>query len=202
MMTKTTYSEHTYYTPKSAAPVLLDLGACEGDFTRHFIATYPDATVVMVEANRSLYPKLARVLSPRVSSIWAAVSGRKGSLTFTEDLSSIHCGSWVFDTAEHRSSYDVPSITLDDLVQSVGQVDLVKMDVEGAEWEIIETVSPAALDRIAQMTIEFHDFLDPSLTPRTERCIRLLKDNGFNADYEGTTYMHGSKYYNTTFYKK
>lgn len=35
---------------------------------------------------------------------------------------------------------------------------ILKLDIEGAEWDVLESVSDSLLDRVAVLIIEFHDF--------------------------------------------
>jgi hypothetical protein len=41
----------------------------------------------------------------------------------------------------------------------IDHIDLMKVDIEGSEIERFDTISDDLLDRIDQMTVEFHDFL-------------------------------------------
>lgn len=49
--------------------------------------------------------------------------------------------------------------TLDDLVATIPSSDdlILQMDIEGAEWRVFNSLSPAALARFRIMAIEFHD---------------------------------------------
>ena len=62
---------------------------------------------------------------------------------------------------------------------SIDRIDLVKMDIEGAELDVFDTISSLLLQRIVQMTVDFHDFLQPADIPRIEAVIRRLRREGF-----------------------
>lgn len=54
---------------------------------------------------------------------------------------------------------------------------ILKMDVEGAEWEAIGVAPPALLARFAQITLEFHDLLkldQPEVNARVQTALRAL----------------------------
>ncbi|WP_417732222.1 FkbM family methyltransferase [Rosistilla oblonga] len=58
------------------------------------------------------------------------------------------------------------------------QVDVLKMDIEGAEYDVLESVVNSGV-RIDQLLIEFHDrFFDDGLA-RTKAAVAMLKDSGF-----------------------
>lgn len=54
------------------------------------------------------------------------------------------------------------------------QVDLCKVDIEGAEIEMLLGASKQTLLKMQQITIEFHDFLDPALVPYVQSVMRRL----------------------------
>ena len=47
--------------------------------------------------------------------------------------------------------------SFDGLIEKLGLVDLVKMDIEGAEFEIFENVSDESLGKIRSIYIEYHE---------------------------------------------
>jgi hypothetical protein len=85
-------------------------------------------------------------------------------------------------------TYEVPVVTLDDLVRQVGgHIDVLKIDVEGAEFDVLERASSAALAEIDQILVEFHDGTIPEFSRRDrDRAIRPLIASGFRAvEYNG-----------------
>jgi hypothetical protein len=66
------------------------------------------------------------------------------------------------------------------LLQSVGgRIDLLKLDIEGAEIEFLDAAKDADLARVGQLTIEFHDHC--GITPRADvvRVCNRLSELGF-----------------------
>jgi FkbM family methyltransferase len=201
-MNKITHSEHSYFTDLiSENPILLDLGSCLGTFTKHFIGNYPNAKVILVEPSKSNFGRID-INDERVTKIFGALSNKKETLTFKEDPNSEQNGSLLFDYFKDAIEYQVDTYTLDELCKDFETIDLVKMDIEGAEWNSLMETSEETLSKIKQITVEFHDFLNPSLRENSEKCVNRLINLGFEIDYNPTTYMHGSKYYDSLFYKK
>ena len=57
-----------------------------------------------------------------------------------------------------QASYSVPVVTISEMMEEFGieEFEYVKMDIEGAEYEILENLPKG----IKQFSVEFHDFLD------------------------------------------
>jgi FkbM family methyltransferase len=127
----------------------------------------------------------------RFKYLQAALGPRPGHMQFFESRRDVS-GS-IFPT--HRNiaagdvdTYDVPVVTLDDLLRQVGgHVDVLKIDVEGAEFEVLEKATPGALARIDQILVEFHDGTIPEFSRRDrDKAIRPLITAGFKAvEYNG-----------------
>jgi hypothetical protein len=75
----------------------------------------------------------------------------------------------------------VPGTTIEDLLarHRVDRAALVKLDVEGAELEILEALEPDTLARIDQLTVEFHDFIDPEQSGAVQAVTARLRAAGF-----------------------
>ena len=131
--------EREYELPDGIPPaVIVDLGAHIGLASLFFAARLPHARIVAVEANPRLLPRLRRNLAAtHAQVIHAAVGDRDGHR-------SLHRGeaSWASSliAAPHSSApIRVPALTLESLlgVAGIDRVDLLKIDIEGAEWEIL-----------------------------------------------------------------
>lgn len=138
-----------------AAETIVDLGASVGLATLRLLAGHPGARVVAVEADPVLIPRLrANVAGLPVTVVHAAMAGSSGERRFfRSDIDS--WGNSLDNTSETQTAVSVTALSLTDLLdqQGIERVDLLKLDVEGAEWEIFE----APLDpRIAAIVGEVH----------------------------------------------
>ncbi len=181
-----THTIHPDYV--GAGATVLDLGANHGAFSEAMISEY-EAACYMVEAN----PKLAGELRHSKSEVvCAAVVGRPRVLEFVvreqDDSSSLSSFSTSTDGG---SVIKVDGIDYAEVLQrfSVAQVDLLKMDIEGAEIEVIDTMTDSQLQAIGQITIEFHDQMSFYSVDETKRVLARLERLGFldHRLYRGST---------------
>jgi FkbM family methyltransferase len=138
---------------------VIDLGANRGDFARKIESRW-GALCICVEPN----PALCAMWSGPNGVINAAISASNGETGFF--ISANSEGSSIYEHGATEESISVHTLTLESLMQQVGiaQADLVKLDVEGAEIEVLMQVSDATLKRLRQVTVEFHDFAVPHIT--------------------------------------
>jgi hypothetical protein len=53
-----------------------------------------------------------------------------------------------------------------------------------------------------QITVEFHDFVNPELKENTNRIIKRIESFGFNRISKPIIHMHNSENYDVLFYKE
>jgi hypothetical protein len=102
------------------------------------------------------------------------------ALTLADD--GFHWGSLDPAPATPRiGTVTVPGVTLATLVDRLGlaRIDLMKVDIEGAEIALFDAAPDDLLRSIAQITVEFHDFADPSRAPAVRRTLARLDRLGF-----------------------
>lgn len=58
-------------------------------------------------------------------------------------------------------------------------VDVVKMDIEGAELEVIASLEDDHIRRVGQWTIEFHDFMGMMSVSDVDQCVSRIVGLGF-----------------------
>ena len=78
-----------------------------------------------------------------------------------------------------------PCRTLDDVLQSQGieKVDFLKVDCEGGEYALFDSVSDATLARISRIALEFHE-IHPSHDHK--RIVKRLESAGYKVEIERT----------------
>lgn len=113
-----------------------------------------------------------------------AVSRENGSIIFHE--SRVHESGSILK--EHTNiqndetvSYQVESVTLTDLIQRIGvqQIDILKLDLEGAEYSLLESVTRRDLESFSQIFIEFHHHCTDFTRKDTRKMVKKITSNGF-----------------------
>lgn len=86
----------------------------------------------------------------------------------------------VPEDASAGEAIEVPAVSLASIAGRLGheRIDLLKMDIEGAEYEVLDSLLVSAV-KPAQLLVEFHHRF-PGIGPaRTEAMIRKLRDSGY-----------------------
>lgn len=150
---------HTFLPyPLTPDSVVVDLGANLGHFSTKIVSRY-GLRCVGVEANPTLYQNLRATHDPRLTFLNFAVGGEDAPVTFHVS-GDITASSVVdFGVPDAQGTVTVPGRTLATLLRDAGldQVDLMKVDIEGAEVAMFAAAPDDLLRRIRQITIEFHD---------------------------------------------
>src|ERR1019366_3343777 len=121
-----------------ANPSILDVGANIGQWTTSVKLFYPGATILSIEPDPEIFKKLQRNVTSLtdVETLCCAVGSEAGTaILFRQKLSGM---STLFPgkNDSRANPVDVPIRTIDELA-SGRKIDFVKIDVEGAELEVI-----------------------------------------------------------------
>jgi FkbM family methyltransferase len=139
---------------------ILDLGANTGMAALYFHRAFPNAQIVTVEPDPANFEILTRNLNgiPNVKPIRAAVWTHDGEI----QLFDPGIGAWGLQVRENATSstpsVSVPAISLPSLLREFpsGHLDLLKIDIEGAEKEILENAD-SWMPSVTAVVIELHD---------------------------------------------
>jgi FkbM family methyltransferase len=171
----------------------LDIGANMGSHTLHMArAVGPTGKVVSIEPTRRPFQRMVKnmeanpELHPQVKAIQMLLSA-----TPEQQVPDFLCSSWLVKghtSGAHPVHCGVPqdtqgakATTLDDLVEAegLGHIDLLKIDVDGAEWDVLNgarktigTYGPVVVIEIAPYTLEERGL--PG-----DASIRILKEMGY-----------------------
>lgn len=98
-----------------------------------------------------------------------------------DDVESVSASMVVKRNA--ATSIKVPTITLDSIVASheLDKIDLLKIDCEGAEYNIIFNTSKHLFDRIQRIVIETHDWA-PEEEGTIPQLIAYLEEQGYKTE--------------------
>jgi FkbM family methyltransferase len=134
--------------------VVVDAGAHVGLFS--LLAAARADNVVALEPEPGnfglLSENLARNGASNVEARQCALANVSGAVDFVAgDRTS--SGSIVLRAG---ASHVVEAVTLDAIVEETGPVDLLKLDIEGAEFDVLDGASEQTLRRVAAIAAELH----------------------------------------------
>jgi FkbM family methyltransferase len=167
---------------------VVDLGANVGVFS---VRIAPFARrVIAYEPHPELFGQLVKNLGGRrnVEAVQAAVSGASGTLRLYEPSNPGQSGTHSLhpESGGYMSErfVEVRAITLDELFErhAIEVCDLLKLDVEGAEYEILHGASPSTLARIRRIYGEYHDVRRDDPRTRCAAFTAFLREAGFDVE--------------------
>jgi FkbM family methyltransferase len=136
--------------------VIIDAGANIGMSAIYFTLRYPMARIFAVEPEPSNFEVLTKNsrFFPNIMPIQAALWNHNRGVSIDDR----HLDHWGIRVSNKPSGGMVQSITMTELlaVKCIDHVDLLKIDVEGAECEILENAS-SWINRVDVICAELHD---------------------------------------------
>lgn len=158
--------------------VVVDLGANRGRFSGKMASRY-GARCYAVEAHPGIFESLKA--NSDAECFHFAITDRVGTVPIK--LSDNLLAATIVSEATGGRVAEVPCIDLEGFVAQAGisRIDLLKVDIEGAELPMLAACSDDFLRSIPQITVEFHDFC--GMTPEREvrAAISRLEALGFFA---------------------
>jgi FkbM family methyltransferase len=133
--------------PVEDPKVIIDLGAHYGDTSLYYHARFPKAQIIAVEPAPESFERLLKNTKniPEIRTIQAAVGATDGMIDLYLGQSPL--GHSVIEGSQKNNSISVPQVTLHTLVQkaNVTLADLVKFDIEGAEFLVFGSLNATKL---------------------------------------------------------
>lgn len=161
-------------------PRILDLGGHIGLFGLYMLGLFPEAEITSVEPD----PENLRLLDTCIrlndrEDQWSVVRACAGVADGRAHF--VSCEPSYGDYARsHVTASSGPrqlQVPIRDVFALVAGVDLVKMDIEGSEWEILQDPRLAEM-RPAAVVLEYHPYRCPEADART-CATRLLTEAGY-----------------------
>jgi FkbM family methyltransferase len=143
------------YASQGDPRTILDVGANIGLASLYFSRRHPSARIGAVEADPRTFERLRRNIAglSRVSILNRAVSGTDGKLVFYSSPQSI--SSSLRRRSRDDEAVEVRAMSLGAVMEHFGMdhVGLLKMDIEGAEFDAL---AQAPMDRVDEVIVEVH----------------------------------------------
>jgi FkbM family methyltransferase len=161
------FLKHDYAFPIDGTPqTIIDAGANIGFASIYFARQFPEAKIIAIEPELSNFKLLERNIRPfkNIIPLQAALWPQDTTL----DLVDPGIGHWGFQV--RANSADVPrpriekvqALSVPTIMHRFGldQIDIFKIDIEGAEKELFEAPE-AWIDKVQTIMIETHDRMKP-----------------------------------------
>lgn len=164
--------------PHEYPKVIIDAGANIGLATLFFANKFPKAKIIAIEPELENFNILQKNVSeyPNVICLNKAVWYKKTRLC----IQSSGEGNWAFSVTGSDQNNDdlIEAITFDEILELSGntKLDIVKVDIEGAEKEVFTNFSSGTISKIRTLIVETHDRVKPG-------CTKALFDCLHNVDY-------------------
>lgn len=159
----------------SAAKLIIDVGAGIGDFAIFAAKKFRRAEIIAFEADRRIYRIfLENIRFNKAKNIYPHnfAIGTKAKYDFY--LSKFHAHSSTVSAKKMIGKIEVLGRKLDQFIKE--KVDFLKIDVEGAEIDVLESVSKKKMNLIKKIVVEYHNVI---VENSDLKIISLLKGNGF-----------------------
>ena len=174
------WGEYSFLKPVAARTTVLDIGANVGYSSAYFAGIYPKCEVVAVELVHSNFEQLARntaFLGNRIHAVEAAVWSHNNGVSIADDTFR-DGAAWSHHASEAEAGKSlVPSITMLNLMQqhSMPRVNICKIDIEGAEYELFATGNRRWVDNCDVILLEIHEDL------ATFDIVDVMRADGFHS---------------------
>lgn len=164
------------FTTSNTSPIIIDCGANMGLSLLFFSINYPSAKIYAFEPDVSVLESLEKNIKTyqmdNVELIRKAVWNKNETLEFFTDKGM--GGRLKCDYLDQIPT-KVEAIRLKEFI-SDKHIDLLKMDIEGAEYIVIEDCE-SILDQIDNIFIEYHSMINEE--QKLDELLLILKRNGF-----------------------
>ena len=163
------------FTTQSNEPVIYDCGANIGLSCLYFKSLYPKAKIIAFEADKNIADILSMNLKNNNiedvvvvdSAVWIHDSGIEFSIEGSDSGSIQGLGNKI----------KIPSVRLKSILEkSNSEIDLLKIVIEGAEYEVIKDCDQS-LNNVKNIFIEYHSW--NSSSQKLSEILAVLEENNF-----------------------
>lgn len=161
----------------SSGSCVLDCGVNHGEFSSQ-IYQRSHCVIHGFEPDPRLFPNLPNI--EKCTFYQLAISDNSGLLKL--NLGDSICSSLFFNEGAQENYCLVETISIPEFCYSnnIQKIDLLKLDIEGAEIVVLQNLQDDFLINVVmQITVEFHEFLDVTAIPEIRKIITKLEKLGF-----------------------
>ena len=171
-----------YLFPTFEPKIVFDVGANIGVTAVILANIYPKARIYSFEPVKENFDLLKEnvVHYPNVAPLHMGLGDKTETRTIYASEDNANLGgfsTFIKNDRDIHLEQDINIIDVAKFCEKAGTPDLIKIDVEGAEYEILSAIPD--LQRVKWITGELHGINDYSLLGRLERDFRLQLARGF-----------------------
>ena len=156
------------FSVETAPKIIIDAGANIGLASVFFANRFPSATIIAIEPEQSNFKILTSNVAPypNIIPLQAALWHKNEVINLVDP----GLGKWGFMTLasvpKHDNSsalcHSVEAISMEKILHdfNIDKVDILKIDIEGAEMEVFQDSSPW-IEKINSIIIELHEHMKP-----------------------------------------
>ena len=178
---------YVYFDRFNEASVVIDVGCGhEAEFSRYLIEKY-NLRAFGVDPTRK-HAQFLKIIEESTKGkfrhLALAITGENGFITFNEseqnESGSILSGHTNIINDDIKT-YEVESVNLHELVRRIGltPIDFIKLDLEGAEYKLLEGISEKDLEPFKQIYVEFHHHCTNYSIRDTKAIVNKIRGMGF-----------------------
>ena len=159
---------------KFSPKTIIDLGANIGLAAIFFANKYPESKIISIEPEHSNYKMLFKNSRNynNITTLNKAISNENNVTVQVEDNGY---GKWGFMTKKTNSSQDngIKTISIDSLMKeyTISIIDILKIDIEGAEKELFASNYESWIPKTRCIVIELHDRMISGCSKSFFKCI-------------------------------
>ncbi|HKW16979.1 MAG TPA: FkbM family methyltransferase [Terriglobales bacterium] len=164
-------------------PVIVDIGGFIGDFSLYAVKRLNASRVIVCEPSPRNWALLLRNIANngyegRIEPVNKAVTDGRDVMMNIDAPDECQCTVSAFAPSEQPLTA-VPGISLGQLLRdhAVENVDLLKIDCEGAEFEILESTPAEVFGRIRNIVFEYHQI--DGVWAKLESAKQRLRRDGY-----------------------
>jgi FkbM family methyltransferase len=178
------HDEYGKYLPDIKDKIVLDIGGYIGD-TAIYFSNLGASMVYVYEPHPVLYQILAKNIElnnlKNVITINCGASN-ENSIIFAKEDNFYNGPTGAFGSKLSRERegkrVEMKAVSFKEIIENIGEIDFVKMDCEGCEFQVLLSCGRLHLKRIRKMVVEYHS--------NPEKIIKHLEDSGFFVDLENS----------------
>jgi FkbM family methyltransferase len=171
---------HFLGSPLHRESIVVDCGAHLGEFSKE-LHDHFGCRCYAVEAMPDLYQRIP--IHPHIQKFNFAVSAQDGMARFYVAANQ-EANSLKADNPHATTAIETPAIRLPTFMERHGlkTIDLLKLDIEGAEIEVLNSTPDEVLKACRQITVEFHDFIKGVVSAKDVQSVtKRLTTLGFDS---------------------